>query len=43
VTVAQMLARFREIYTPADGSPLIDAGDPADGVGTDIGPLSAGK
>jgi hypothetical protein len=43
VTVAQILARFREIYTPAEGSPLIDAGDPADGAGTDIGPLSAGK
>jgi hypothetical protein len=43
VTVAQMLARFREIYAPAEGSPLIDAGDPADGAGTDIGPVSAGK
>jgi hypothetical protein len=43
VTVAQMLGRFREIYTPADGSPLIDAGDPADGAGTDIGPIPAGK
>jgi len=43
VTVAQMLARFRELYTPAEGSPLIDAGDPADGAGTDIGPVPAGK
>ncbi|HZE95910.1 MAG TPA: hypothetical protein VE981_02675 [Planctomycetota bacterium] len=43
VTVAQMLARFREIYTPAEGSPLIDAGDPADGTGTDIGAVNAGK
>jgi len=43
VTVAQMLARFRDIYTPADGSPLIGAGDPADGAGTDIGAVSAGK
>ena len=43
VTVAQILARFREIYTPAEGSPLIDAGDPADGAGTDIGPISVGK
>jgi hypothetical protein len=43
VTVAQMLARFREIYAPAEGSPLIGAGDPADGAGTDIGPVSAGK
>jgi hypothetical protein len=38
-----MLARFRELYTPAEGSPLIDAGDPADGPGTDIGPVPAGK
>jgi hypothetical protein len=43
VTVAQMLARFREIYTPAERSPLIDAGDPADGAGTDIGPIPSGK
>lgn len=43
VTVAQMLARFREIYAPADGSPLIGAGDPADGAGADIGPITAGK
>jgi len=43
VTVAQMRARFREIYTPAEGSPLIDSGDPADGAGTDIGPISAEK
>jgi hypothetical protein len=43
VTVAGMLARFREIYAPAQGSPLVGAGDPADGAGTDIGPVSAGK
>jgi hypothetical protein len=41
--VSQILARFREIYTPAEGSPLTDAGDPADGAGTDIGPISVGK
>jgi hypothetical protein len=38
VTVSQMLARFREIYSPAQGSPLIGGGDPADGAGTNIGP-----
>jgi hypothetical protein len=43
VTVAQMLAKFREIYTPAEGSPLTGAGDPADGAGTDIGAVKAGK
>ncbi|HLY08392.1 MAG TPA: hypothetical protein VKW04_03695, partial [Planctomycetota bacterium] len=43
VTVSQMLARFREIYTPAEGSPLIGGGDPADGAGTDIGPVSVRK
>jgi hypothetical protein len=39
VTVSQMLARFREIYAPAPGSPLLGAGNPADGAGTPIGPL----
>lgn len=43
VTVAQMLAKFREIYAPAEGSPLIGAGDPADGAGTDIGAVRSGK
>lgn len=43
VTVAQMLSRFREIYAPAKGSPLIDAGDPEDGAGTDIGPVPVEK
>ena len=38
VTVSQMLARFRDIYAPAEGSPLVGAGDPADGPGTNIGP-----
>ncbi len=38
VTVSQMLQRFREIYSPAAGSPLTGAGDPADGPGTSIGP-----
>ncbi len=39
VTVSQMLRRFREIYAPAEGSPLIGAGDPADGPGTSVGPI----
>jgi hypothetical protein len=43
VTVSQMLARFREIYAPAEGSPLLGAGDPADGPGTPIGPIPPGK
>ncbi|MBV8879603.1 MAG: hypothetical protein JO332_06565, partial [Planctomycetaceae bacterium] len=43
VTVAEILGRFRELYTPAEGSPLVDAGDPADGAGADIGPVAAGK
>jgi hypothetical protein len=38
-----MLAKFREIYAPAEGSPLTGAGDPADGAGTDIGAVKAGK
>jgi hypothetical protein len=43
VTVSQMLAKFRELYTPGDKSPLIDAGDPADGKGVDIGAVGAGQ
>jgi len=43
VTVSQILAFFRKAYTPAAGSPLIDAGDPADGEGADIGAVGAGK
>ena len=39
VTVAQILTKFREFYAPAEGSPLIGAGDPADGPGTSIGPV----
>jgi len=39
VTVSKMLARFREIYAPAEGSPLLGAGDPGDGAGTPIGPI----
>lgn len=43
VTVSQMLAKFRDAYTPAEGSPLTDAGDPADGEGTDVGAVGTGK
>ena len=43
MTVSKILARYREIYRPAEGSPLIDAGDPADGDGTDLGAVDAGK
>ncbi len=43
VTVSQMLARFRELYTPAADSPLVDAGDPADGPGIDIGAVGGGR
>ena len=43
VTVSQMLAQFRRAYTPAAGSPLVAAGDPADGDGADIGAIGAGK
>jgi hypothetical protein len=41
-TTAQVLAHYREMYTPADGSALVDAGDPADGDGVDIGAIGAG-
>lgn len=43
VTVAQMLAFYRDVYTPAPGSPLIGAGDPADGEGTSIGAVEVKK
>ena len=37
VTVSQILKFFRDAYAPAEGSPLMKAGDPSDGAGTDIG------
>ncbi len=43
VTVAQILARYRDAYTPAAGSPLIGAGDPADGDGSFIGAVGVEK
>jgi hypothetical protein len=47
VTVSQILSFYRQIYTPAAGSPLIDNGDPSDDMGgvraTDIGAVGAGN
>jgi hypothetical protein len=42
VTVREVLARYREAYAPAEGSPLLNAGDPADGAGSYIGAVGAG-
>lgn len=42
VTVRQILAAYRQAYSPADGSPLIGAGDPADGAGSFIGAVGPG-
>ena len=36
-TTGQVLSHYREVYRPTASSPLINAGDPADGVGTAIG------
>jgi hypothetical protein len=47
ITVSQVLALYRGIYTPGTGSPLIDAGDPSDDKdgmrNTDIGAVGAGN
>jgi hypothetical protein len=43
VTVSKILAHYRAVYSPAEGSPLIDAGDPADGKGTNIGAIGSEK
>ena len=40
--VSAVLGHYRALYTPKAGSPLIDAGDPADGAGVDIGAIGAG-
>jgi hypothetical protein len=42
ITVSQILALYRNIYTPTGDSPLIDKGDPNDGSGADIGAVGAG-
>jgi hypothetical protein len=41
-TTAQVLAHYREVYRPGPGSQLVDAGDPADGTGVDIGAIGEG-
>jgi hypothetical protein len=43
VTVARILAHYRAAYSPAESSPLIGAGDPADGPGSYIGAIGEGK
>jgi hypothetical protein len=43
VGVAKILAAYREAYTPAPGSPLIGAGDPADGAGTNVGAIGSAR
>lgn len=43
VTVSQILAHYRAAYSPAKGSPLIGAGDPADGKDVNIGAIGGGK
>jgi hypothetical protein len=42
VTVSQILAHYRKVYSPAADSPLPGAGDPADGKGTHIGAIGPG-
>jgi hypothetical protein len=42
VTVSKILAFYRKAYTPGADSPLVGAGDPADGEGTNIGAVGAG-
>jgi hypothetical protein len=41
ISVAQVLANYRERYRPAAGSPLVDAGEPSI-AGNDIGAVGAG-
>jgi hypothetical protein len=43
VSVSKILAFYREAYSPAEGSPLIGAGDAADGPGTNIGAIGSAK
>jgi hypothetical protein len=43
VTVSQILAHYRAAYAPTADSPLIGAGDPADGANSFIGAVGAGK
>ena len=41
--VSDVLATYRVMYTPAAGSPLLGAGDPQDGTGTNIGAVGNGE
>jgi hypothetical protein len=41
--VSQVLALYRQRYAPAAGSPLLGAGDPADGQNSYIGAIGPGK
>src|SRR5262249_2997830 len=41
--VSRILKFYREAYPPAAGSPLIGAGDPADGEATNIGAVGSSK
>jgi hypothetical protein len=43
VTVSRILAYYREVYSPAADSPLVGAGDPKDGEGTNIGAVGSAK
>ncbi len=43
VTVSQILAHYRTAYAPAEGSPLIGSGDPADGKRNFVGAVGPGK
>jgi hypothetical protein len=43
VTVSKILAFYRDAYTPAADSPLVGAGDPADGPGVNIGAVGSAK
>ena len=43
ISVSRMLELYRRAYAPAPGSPLLAAGDPADGLGTNIGAVPPGQ
>jgi hypothetical protein len=40
-TAGRVLSHYRDLYRPATGSPLINAGDPADGADTAIGAVGS--
>ncbi|HZT78198.1 MAG TPA: hypothetical protein VFA27_16200 [Vicinamibacterales bacterium] len=41
-TIGSVLAHYRDLYAPSSGSPLVNAGDPADGAGVAIGAIGDG-